>query len=83
MEKEQSAPEFDPFAEAEAKPARPRGGGRLLGGLALLVALAVAGWNGWTWWQAQQDAASATDLEAALAQLRSSQAALELSLIHI
>lgn len=79
MENEESVPEFDPFAEAEAKPARSSGGGRLLGGLALIVALAVAGWNGWLWWQAQQEADTAVDVEAQLAQLRTAQATLEQS----
>ena len=51
METEETAPEFDPFANEPAKPSR-RGGG--VAWLALLLAIGVAGFNGWQWWQARQ-----------------------------
>lgn len=33
---------------------------------AVLIVLAVAGWQGWNWWQARQDAAAATRFVAAM-----------------
>ena len=76
MDQEDNAPEFDPFAEPSTR-SKAGSGGRLIASLALLVALAVAGWNGWTWWQSQQDAGMAADLERAMADLRSTQAAMQ------
>lgn len=79
MEKQDTTPEFDPFAEADAasSPGKTAGGGRLIASLALLVALGVAGWNGWAWWQAQHSADEALDLEQSLAELRSGQLQLQ------
>jgi uroporphyrin-3 C-methyltransferase len=70
-----TAPEFDPFASEPETPPRKSGGG-WLGGLALLLVLALAGWNGWTWWQDRQADDAAVDLEAGLDQARVEQQAL-------
>lgn len=79
MEKEDTAPEFDPFAEETAKPGNTGRGGGVLAALALLVALAVAGWNGWQWWQGQQGDDDQARLDQALAEVRSRQEALDRS----
>lgn len=77
MDKQEPAPEFDPFsdekADSTAKPAR--GGSGWLAGLALLLALAVAGWNGWTWWQETGAADATADLQRALVDLQAAQEA--------
>ncbi len=69
MAQQDTAPEFDPFASEPETPPRKRGGG-WLGGLALLLVLALAGWNGWTWWQDRQADDATVDLAAALDQAR-------------
>jgi len=64
--------EFDPFAEP--KPPRRRGG--MVGWLALLLALFVAGFNGWQWWLGRQAEGDQEQATAELQQLRGSQAEL-------
>lgn len=73
MENEKSTPEFDPF-ETE----RPRGGRTAgwMAAFALLVALVVAGWSGWTWWQAREDSGAEARLADSLARVDSEQARL-------
>jgi uroporphyrin-3 C-methyltransferase len=75
VDKKEPAPEFDPFSDDPPETAKPRasGGGKWLAALALLLALAVAGWNGWTWWQTQGEADTATDLQRALADIQEGQ----------
>jgi len=73
VENENSTPEFDPFEKPSAPPRRA---GVALGGLALLVALAVAGWNGWLWWQDRSATSEAADLSGVLARLQDDQAGL-------
>ncbi len=74
VDNDETTPEFDPFATEKEKPRR---GGVLLGALALLVALAVATWNGWSWWQDRQAADVEADLGASVAELMALQAELQ------
>jgi uroporphyrin-III C-methyltransferase len=81
----EQAPESTKTATPEAvRPAPPprRGGG--VAWLALLLALGVAGWQGWVWWQDSRDDVAADEaragtqrLEGKLAQLESRLQALE------
>lgn len=69
--------EFDPFAnEPEAKKS---GGGltAFLAVVALLLALAVAGWNGWQWWLERGQGDELAAQEQALAAGREARAALD------
>jgi uroporphyrin-3 C-methyltransferase len=79
VEKEDTAPEFDPFAEETPKPQRAGRGVRIFAALALLIALAVAGWNGWQWWQGQQGDDARAQIDRALAEVQSRQEALNRS----
>ncbi len=73
MENEESTPEFDPFASEKAKPKR---GGLLLAFLALLLALAVAGWNAWQWWLDRDAVDTSAALQSDLQQVSAGQAQL-------
>ncbi len=73
MDKDKTAPEFDPF---ETETRSPRRGGAVLAALALLLALAVAAWNGWEWWQARNAASDEDDLRTALSRIDAGQAQL-------
>jgi uroporphyrin-3 C-methyltransferase len=80
VEQEDSAPEFDPFAEEAPKSEKSRrGGAGWLAALALLVGLAVAGWNGWQWWQGQQADDVQARLDLALSEMQDRQDAMNRS----
>ena len=80
MERENTTPEFDPFAEETSKPEKNRrGAAGWLAVLALLVSLAVVGWNGWQWWQGQQTDDVQAQLDLAMLELQNRQDALNRS----
>lgn len=77
MEQEDTAPEFDPFPEEQAKTDKGRRGGfGWIATLALLLALVVAGWNGWQWWQGRQADDIQSQIDLALTDMQTRQDAL-------
>ncbi len=72
-ETEEKTPEFDPFAAPAGKPPRS---GVFIGLLALVLALAVGGWNGWLWWQERQAQGETAVVADSLQQLERGQAEL-------
>jgi uroporphyrin-3 C-methyltransferase len=68
--------DFDPFEHAPPKKKpndkRPGGSGRGLAWLALLLAVAAAGWNGWQWWLDQSAGAEEQGRQRAIERLEES-----------
>lgn len=62
--------DFDPFAHDKPKKA-PGGAAAGAAWLALLLALAVAGYNGFQWWQARAAAAEGVDIQRSVTRLQS------------
>ncbi|NND43968.1 MAG: hypothetical protein HKN58_01495 [Xanthomonadales bacterium] len=61
--------DFDPFAHDKPKKA-PRGAAAGAAWVALLLALAVAGYNGFQWWQARAAAADGADIQRSVTRLQ-------------
>lgn len=73
-ETEEQTPEFDPFAAPENQSRR---GGTLIAVVALVLALAVGGWNAWLWWQDREGEGAADAVSQSLARLDEAQADLQ------